>query len=171
MDARELTLTAKCHPSIQQESRPFRAGSCGSGLRNDVWRLPMQSLRICQLDSPRFRRHISASIYRTFATVGNWPKPAIHQISMNARFRCTAVVPIRYPMTAMSQKLPPARSTHTHPEASRTRCRPSKNRYPRTLIGVKARSTELVAFASPSGNRSLTPIRAPGCRFFGSCVR
>ena len=33
-----------------------------------------------------------AACYRSFAYVGFWPKPAIHQISRNARLRCKAVV-------------------------------------------------------------------------------
>ena len=48
---------------------------------------------------------------------------------------------------------------------SRTTPAPQKNERPGNQIGVRARSTELVAFASPSGNRDLTPIWPP-CRPF-----
>ena len=44
----------------------------------------------CQLrplDFTWFRRHISTPSYQTFTTVRYWPKPAILQISVNARFR------------------------------------------------------------------------------------
>jgi hypothetical protein len=44
------------------------------------------------MDVTRFRRHISTSSYRPFVTVGNWPKPGIHLILVNARFRCIAEV-------------------------------------------------------------------------------
>ena len=33
-----------------------------------------------------------ASSYRSLANVSRWPKPGIHQISVNARFRCFAVI-------------------------------------------------------------------------------
>ena len=36
----------------------------------------------------RYSAAISIARYRTFATVGIWPKPAILQISVNGRLRC-----------------------------------------------------------------------------------
>ena len=50
-----------------------------------------------QVDLTHFCRHISSSSYRTFVTVGNWRRiqPAIHQISVNARFRCKTEVCFR----------------------------------------------------------------------------
>ena len=56
-------------------------------------RRPPYWLKI-HLDVTRFRRYISNSSYQTFVTVRIWPKPAIHQISVNGRFRCQAAVEV-----------------------------------------------------------------------------